>query len=159
MKIKGLIDEDFVNYKKPSMVISFPKCSFKCDKECGENVCQNSLLAHSPDIEISISSIINRYKNNPITKAIVMSGLEPFDSFIDLIELIKEFRKQNINDDIVIYTGYTEEEKYMEIYYILKKYSNIYLKVGRFIPNKESHYDKILGIKLASPNQYGIKIS
>ena len=41
MILKGLIDEDFVNYKKPAMVLEFPYCSFKCDKECGRQVCQN----------------------------------------------------------------------------------------------------------------------
>ena len=30
MKIKGLISEDFVNYKKPAMTIMFPYCTFKC---------------------------------------------------------------------------------------------------------------------------------
>jgi len=35
MIIKGLIDEDFVNYKKPSMTIMMPYCTFKCDKEYG----------------------------------------------------------------------------------------------------------------------------
>jgi len=35
MKIVNLIDEDFCQYKKPSMFIGMPKCSFKCDKECG----------------------------------------------------------------------------------------------------------------------------
>ena len=44
MIVKGIIDEDFINYKKPSMVIEFPYCSFKCDKECGQPVCQNSSL-------------------------------------------------------------------------------------------------------------------
>lgn len=39
MLIKNLIEEDFVNYKKPSMVVLFPNCSFKCDKECGRPVC------------------------------------------------------------------------------------------------------------------------
>lgn len=32
MKITGLVDEDFINYKAPSMFISTSKCSFKCDK-------------------------------------------------------------------------------------------------------------------------------
>ena len=54
MKIKGLIDEDWVNYKKPSMYIAFPRCSFKCDKECGRQVCQNSALANEKNIEIII---------------------------------------------------------------------------------------------------------
>ena len=33
MIIKQLIDEDFVNYKVPSMFIAFPRCTFKCEKE------------------------------------------------------------------------------------------------------------------------------
>ena len=41
MLVKGIIDEDFINYKKPSMYIASSKCSFKCDKECGRAVCQN----------------------------------------------------------------------------------------------------------------------
>ena len=41
MFVKGIIDEDFVNYKKPVMYIAFPCCSFKCDKENGARYCQN----------------------------------------------------------------------------------------------------------------------
>ena len=52
MKIKGIIDEDFINYKKPSMVIMCPSCTFKCDKENGAQVCQNSTLAAAPNIEV-----------------------------------------------------------------------------------------------------------
>ena len=33
MKIKGLMTEDFVNYKKVSMTIIFPYCTFKCGKD------------------------------------------------------------------------------------------------------------------------------
>lgn len=39
MKIKGIVFEDFLNYKKPSLFIIFPYCSFKCDKDCGLKVC------------------------------------------------------------------------------------------------------------------------
>ena len=63
MKIKGIIDEDFVNYKKPSLYIAFPNCSFKCGRE----LCQNSELARQVNIEISIEEIYNRYISNPIT--------------------------------------------------------------------------------------------
>ena len=108
MLIKGLIDEDFTNYKKPSMYIAFPFCTFKCDKEAGCSICQNSQLTKEPDIDISIIEIVSRYVKNPITKAVVIGGLEPFDSRL-LLNLIKEFRKYT-DDDIVIYTGYTEEE-------------------------------------------------
>ena len=36
--VKGIIFEDFVNYKKPSMVIEMPYCDFKCDKEYGSQI-------------------------------------------------------------------------------------------------------------------------
>ena len=35
MILKGLIEEDFCNYKKPTMTLMFPYCSFKCDNEAG----------------------------------------------------------------------------------------------------------------------------
>ena len=157
MLIKQLIDEDFVNYKKASMVIGFPRCSFKCDKECGQPVCQNGALANSPDISISIDRLVERYINNPITEAIVYQGLEPLDTWEDVLELTDAFRQQT-DDDIVIYTGYTKceiRDKVEE----LKKYKNIVMKYGRYVPNKKTHYDEVLGIDLASDNQFAERIS
>lgn len=159
MKVKGLIDEDFVNYKKPAMVIEFPYCTFKCDKECGQSVCQNSALAHEPNITINYDELLTRYINNPITKAIVMQGLEPFDSFSDVMNLILWLRvKYKCLDDIVIYTGYNKEEISWLIEYI-KQYKNIIIKYGRYIPNQNPHFDSVLGVKLSSDNQYAEKIS
>ena len=159
MIIKGLIDEDFVNYKKPAMVIEFPYCTFKCDKECGQSVCQNSVLAHEPNIIIDYDELLTRYINNPITKAIVMQGLEPFDSFSDVMNLILWLRvKYKCLDDIVIYTGYNKEEISWLIEYI-KQYKNIIIKYGRYIPNQNPHFDSVLGVKLSSDNQYAEKIS
>lgn len=157
MLIKGLTDEDFVNYKKPSMYIAFPNCNFKCDREAGCAICQNSALANEKDIYISLIEIVSRYVKNPITKALVFGGLEPFDSMIDLFAIIIELRNYT-NDDIVIYTGYTEQEieRYVNK---LKQYKNIIIKFGRFIPNQEKHYDEVLGVELASPNQYARRIS
>ena len=80
MLLKGLVDEDFINYKICNMFILFPHCTFKCEKECGIKCCQNSPLAKSKTIEIDINKIVNRYLSNPISKAIVFGGLEPFDS-------------------------------------------------------------------------------
>ena len=170
MILKGLIDEDFVNYKKPSMVIEFPYCSFKCDKECGQQVCQNSSLVNAPDIYINDIELIERYLMNPITEAIVMQGLEPFDSMLTVVNFIYILRHlYNCHDDIVIYTGYTKEELKQEpamgvfiptsILTKLKNYDNIIIKYGRFIPNCYPHYDAVLGINLASPNQYAERIS
>lgn len=153
MKIKGIIDEDFLNYKKPSMYIAFPKCTFKCDKENKCQLCQNSDLVKKPDIEISVKNLVKRYLENPITKAIVCCGLEPIDSWDDLLELLKEFRKFS-EDDFIIYTGYREEELEDKIK-ILSEYKNVIMKFGRFRPNQKSHYDEILGINLVNDEQYG----
>lgn len=158
MKIKGLIFEDIVNYKKISLTIMMPKCDFKCDRECGFPVCQNSPLAHQEDYEVDTDEIINNYYlNNPLVEALVFQGLEPFDSLDDLEHFIYTFRIYS-DDDIVIYTGYTEDEIKNEVE-LLKAVPNIIIKFGRFIPNQESVYDEVLGVNLASPNQYAKKIS
>lgn len=153
--IKGIVDEDFVNYKVPSMTLEFPHCTFKC----GGEYCQNSKLAKSKDITVSIGDVCHRYCNNPITQAIVCQGLEPLDSFIELMEFIFTMRiHYNCNDDIVIYTGYDKEEIKDEIEK-LSLFPNIIIKFGRYLPNQEPHYDKVLGVKLASDNQYAERIS
>lgn len=154
MEIKGLISEDFVNYKKPSMTIMFPRCTFKCN----EVLCQNSPLAKEKSINIEITDIVNRYLNNPITEAIVMQGLEPFDSWDDLLELVKQTRNSGCDDDIVIYTGYYKEEIADKIH-VLSEYENIVVKFGRYIPGQERHYDEVLGVYLASDNQHAERIS
>ena len=153
MLIKGLISEDFVNYKKPAMTIMFPYCTFKC----GTEYCQNSPLSKAEDIEIDISNIVIRYLNNPITESVVMQGLEPFDSWDDLIGFVKQLR-ESCDDDIVIYTGYYKEEIADKVA-LLSKYKNIIIKYGRYIPNQEKHYDEVLGVSLASENQYAERIS
>lgn len=173
MIVKEIRDEDFTSYKKPSMVIGFPSCTFKCERECGhKGMCQNLSLAIAPNIEINNELIVERYLKNPITKAIIMAGLEPFDSASSLVELINCLRR-NTDDDIVIYTGYTEEEvknMHYTIHYSwgkqsysyfgeIAKHPNIIIKYGRFRPNEESHYDAVLGVKLASSNQYAVRIS
>ena len=157
--IKEIRDEDFTSYKKPSMVIGFPHCSWKCEKMCGMRVCQNGALAAAPDRIIGVKTIVNRYVNNPITSAIIMAGLEPFDSEEDLMFIITYLRVAT-QDDIVIYTGYTKEEiQDREIYKYLLNAKNIIIKFGSFIPNQQPHYDSLLGIRLASDNQYAERIS
>ena len=168
MIVKGIIDEDFINYKKPSMTIEFPYCSFKCDKECGRAVCQNSSLTNEPNIEISHNKIINRFFENDISEAIVFQGLEPLDSFKDVLKLLAILHLPAFavfQTDVVIYTGYTKEELQNKIYkdnisYLdkLKQYKNIIIKYGRYIPDQEPHYDEVLGVNLASDNQYAERL-
>ena len=157
MIIKTVVDEDFSNYKKPSMLIGMPYCTFKCDKECGQQVCQNSTLATTPNIEVNPMDLIARYENNLITQAICCQGLEPFDSWADLYNFIFLFRSVS-DDDIVIYTGYTKCEILQKVT-LLKEVPNIIIKFGRYVPNQQPHYDKVLGVDLASDNQYAERIS
>ena len=157
--LKGIIDEDFVNYKVPSMTLMFPYCDFKCDKECGQSVCQNSQLISEPEIQIDAMTLCQRYMNNPITHAVVIQGLEPFDSLLELHLFIATLRHMFYCDDpIVIYTGYNKSEIIFEVSE-LQKYKNIIIKYGRYIPKQKPHYDEVLGVKLASDNQYAERIS
>lgn len=159
MKIKGIIDTDFINYKIPCMTIESPYCDFKCDREYGEPICQNCELASAPLKDYSIDSIIELYKNNPLARAVCFQGLEPFDSFDDLRDFIFEFRNcYSINDDIVIYTGYNKHEIENQLTQ-LKQFPNIIVKFGRYIPQQPPIYDEVLGLELASPNQYAERIS
>lgn len=158
MILKGIIDTDTINYEKISMVLEFPICNgLKCDRECGQQVCQNSALATAPDIEVNPMDIIQRYINNPITQAVCCQGLDPVDTFADLCSFILLFRSV-CDDDIVIYTGYTKCEIADKVE-ILEKFPNIIIKFGRYVPGQKPHYDDVLGVDLASDNQYAERIS
>lgn len=151
--LKGIIDEDFVNYGVPSMTIMFPKCNFKCG-----DVCQNKELDDEKDIIIPIDYLCERYINNNITSAIVCQGLEPMDSFDDLERFIDVLRtKHKCYDDIVIYTGYDKDE-IIEQVDILSDYKNIIFKYGRYVPGQEPHYDNVLCVQLSSDNQYAERV-
>lgn len=62
------------------------------------------------------------------------------------------------DDDVVIYTGYYPDE-IKDALDVLKGFNNIIIKFGRYIPNRQSRYDEILGVTLASDNQYAERIS
>ena len=159
MVVKDVIDVDYVNYRKPSMIIAFPICNFKCDKECGQQVCQNSALATAPNIEITAHKLAQRYMKNGMTQAVVCQGLEPADSFDELLDFIRTLRLMGCEDDVVIYTGYNKEEILNKVTLLKEHFSNIIIKFGRYIPNQQPHYDEVLGVNLASDNQYAERIS
>lgn len=158
MKIKAIIDEDVVNYKKTSMFIATCTCDWKCCKELNMDIClcQNSPIANQKNHNFSDTRIVNRYLKNKLTSAIVIAGLEPLLQFDELINLIKEFRTKT-DDDIVIYTGYYPEEIKQQIAQ-LKQYKNIIVKFGRYKPNQEVHLDPVLGVNLANKEQYAINL-
>ena len=154
MIIKDIVAEDFLNYKRPSMFIATAKCDWKC----GAEYCQNTPLAKAPSKEISNETIYKMYHNNDITKAIVVGGLEPMQQFEELSALISLFRERGDQSTFVIYTGYDRDEIDDKVE-LLKRYGNITIKFGRYIPGQSVHYDQILGVNLASDNQYAEQIS
>lgn len=158
--VKEINDENFQDYKKSSMFIACIKCDFKCLKELNMDlsICQNMKISLMPDKKILIPEIFNRYKSNPITKAVVLGGLEPLLQFEEIFNLISYFRSNKCSDDFVIYTGYYPEEIKKEVQK-LKNFDNIIIKYGRFIPNSKSKFDEILGVALSSENQFAVKIS
>ncbi len=157
MRLKGIIEEDFLNYKEPSMFLLFPECDFKCCKEAGNEICQNLPLVKQPDIEVPVETVVEKYVSNDISRAIVCGGLEPFRTWEDLYALVKALREKT-NDMIVIYTGYRNDEIEDKVE-ILKQFPNIIIKFGRFIPGQEKHRDPVLQVDLASMNQYATRIS
>ncbi len=159
MLIKGITDEDFVNYRVPSMFIATNECTFKCDKEYGEPICQNSSLVRAKTYDVKIEDLVRRYLSNDITKAVVFGGLEPFDQYIEIYDFISMLRYQHeCLDPVVIYTGYNESEIDGKVKF-LSVIPNIIVKFGRFIPGDQKHFDEVLGVDLASDNQYARQIS
>lgn len=159
MLIKGLVEEDFVNYKVPSMFISTCFCDFKCCTELGLDigVCQNSPLVQSDIKEIADSVIYKHFISNPITKAVVIGGMEPMIQIGEVIALISLFRENGCTAPFVIYTGYYPSEISTELD-ALRTLGNIIVKFGRFVPNRPSLYDSVLGINLSSDNQFAKQI-
>ena len=141
------------------MLIATHSCCFKCLKEQNLpiSICQNSHLSESQIKESLITELIDIYDKNILQESIIFAGLEPMLQFSEVLNFIKLFR-MNHNDDVVIFTGYYEHEIQEEIE-TLKKFPNIYLKVGRFLFNDKPIYDNIGKITLASSNQKFIKIS
>lgn len=160
MRVKAIVAEDFINYKMPSMFISTCFCDWKCCHEQGLDigVCQNAPLVQQENKEIDNQIIYKQFISNPITKAIVIGGLEPMIQINEVIELINLFRTQGENCPFIIYTGYypIEIPKPLEQ---LKQYKNIIVKFGRYNPTIPEKFDEVLGVTLASSNQYAKVIS
>lgn len=161
MLIKSIIYEDFVNYKLPSMFIGTASCNGKCCLEAGLplSICQNDEWRTARATLIDDSELCKRYLHNCITKAIVFGGLEPFEQFSELCNFLAVLRNEfGCDDDVIIYTGYNPDEIESELEF-LKYYGNVIIKFGRFIPNQKPHFDEVLGVELASDNQYAERIS
>lgn len=161
MRVKTIVDEDFVNYRKPSMLIGTISCGGKCCVEAGIpiTVCQNDGWRACAPVVLSDDEIIRRYLSNPITSAVVFGGLEPFEQFDEVAALIARLRGTYVcTDDVVIYTGYNKKEIAPQID-VLRAFPNMIVKFGRFVPGRPHRKDNVLGVELTSDNQYAERIS
>lgn len=155
IRLRGVVMEDFINYRFPSMFLITSFCDWKCCHEGGfsETICQNNDIIKQPIKEFNNETLFNKYISNDISKSIVVGGLEPLKQFDELYCLIKYFRNNKCFDTFVIYTGFKEDEISKQTK-LLKEFGNIIVKFGRYVPNQNPHYDEILGVYLASDNQY-----
>ena len=161
MRVKTIVDEDFVNYQKPAMFIGTISCGGKCCLEGGFplSVCQNDGWRGSAPIDIRDEVIVKRYLQNQITHAIVLGGLEPMEQSDEVLALIKTLREDfDCHDDVVIYTGYYPDEV-TTILDKLQAFDNIVVKFGRYVPNMKTRFDEVLGVHLASENHDAVRIS
>ena len=161
MIIRTIVDEDFVQYKEPCMYIATAFCNGKCCKEAGIplSVCLNDAWRGTATIAMVDEGIIERYLSNSITTTICFAGLEPFEQFDQVYNFIEKLRKDyNCDDTVLIYTGYNKEE-IAERIEKLKDFDNIIIKFGRFVPDNPGRFDDVLGVRLASDNQYAERIS
>lgn len=133
-------------------------CDWKCCIEAGLDisVCQNQSLVNSPTKDIDNNFIYDLYINDPITRAVVIGGLEPMLQIDEVVDLIGTFRRNGCNDPFVIYTGYNADEIRSSLDRLRDK--RVIVKYGRYVPGQKPHYDEVLGINLASDNQYAEKL-
>ena len=142
--------EVYNDYKKVGVLLATPTCNNNC------KYCQNEYLKKKKPIEYDISEIFNFVKKNKLIKSFIFGGLDCMDSFDQTYDIIKEIRKK-FDYDIVLYTGKLKTDINLEIEK-LKNFKGIIIKFGKYKKNKEKKYDELLGITLASNNQYSRRI-
>ena len=155
------IKETFNDFLSPSLLVAVKKCDYKCCKEANIAIstCHNYSLDLEKEIDIKNEYLFNKFINNKFVESLGFAGKEPMlDIYFYDIEKYIEYHRKFDNSPIFIYTGYYENE-IIEKINILKKYENIYIKIGRFIPNKQSYKDDLTGVILSNKEQKFIKIS
>lgn len=102
IRIAGIINESIVDGPGIRMVVFAQGCRHNCPG------CHNP-ETHSFDggTLVSVDSIIEQAKRNPLLDGITFSGGEPFEQAEAFAVLAREAKK--INLDIMTYTGYTYE--------------------------------------------------
>lgn len=148
--------EVFQDYKKSAILFSTCYCNWKCCHEAGipESVCQNQKVAQQREVYLPFESVLKKV-NQSFTDAVIFGGLEPMLQADEVVQCIQYLRQHGVKKDIVVYTGYYVEEIDEETLAYLAM-NDVILKCGRYIPDRKPKFDAVLGITLASDNQYGV---
>ena len=161
MHLKQIIDESVGDYKETSMLLIAPECAWKC-VGCHNTHLLKLITKNFPDEEI-----LERFQKNPLSKAIVLGGLEPFDCMEEVRAFLQTLRESNIvnpKPTVIIYTGYDFPDIEQELIRTgldeeMKKHDKVLLKYGGYLPGYNPTYNPLLGINLASPNQQVMEYS
>ena len=103
IRIAGIIRESLVDGPGIRMVVFAQGCRHRCPG------CHNPQTHSFAGGElVSINSIIEQAKKNPLLDGITFSGGEPFEQAEAFTELAREAKKLCL--DIMTYTGYTYEQ-------------------------------------------------
>ena len=166
MHVRKLLTERFQDYKLPNLYLAACWCDWKCciERQTDISLCQNSPIANLPVQDVPDNDILDAYEADPITQAIVIAGLEPVMQIYEVVSLIRRARERKIHTDFVIYTGYTKEEvRFCGVLDLLTPLCGdgitIIIKYGRYVPGQQPHFDAVLGVDLASDNQYAEYLS
>lgn len=154
------LEENYQDYKESSLKIVTSICDFKCCTEQGidVSVCANHSYANNIPNKVKNKSILAIYNNmRPFCSSIVFGGLEPLKQLVELYGTCKYLRDNGVEDDIVIYTGYYPHELNPHDMLLLISLKKVIIKFGRYIPNTTSRYDEVLGVVLASKNQFAVR--
>lgn len=160
MRLNTVVNEWYQDYRKPSMFLGTVSCGGKCCIESGIplSVCHNDGWRACAAADYDNLDLCEQYLSNPITQAIVIGGLEPFEQFGELVDFLTTLRSaKRCDDDVVIYTGYYPEEIAQQVD-TLSIFKNIIIKFGRFVPNARPRFDPILGVDLSSDNQFARRL-
>ncbi len=154
--VKG-IETTFTDYKECGLKIATPSCTFKCCREQGMSdfSCGNYALESSEPIPITITHLLG-YFDTRIHKCLIFGGLEPFDTYDDMYNIIDAFVEVYEDCPIIIYSGYMPNEVDYKTRNLKKSFPNtkFIVKYGRYIPNMMPKKDELLGVTLVSGNQF-----
>ena len=108
INVKDVIDEDFINYKKPNMFVATSTCTFKCEKEDCNVHCQNSKIVKQKTIKENLNvrqleALVQRLNEN------VPRETKKIDK--DIFTLEKESELRELFGTAVKITKNNEKEK------------------------------------------------